>query len=87
MALIVAQWTNALNARSEFHSAFTAIRKPNYGMMIGFVIAFGLQMLVMFCPLKTAFDIESVPITTLLSVSGIMAVSILLVSEVKQILL
>lgn len=84
MALIVAQWTNALNARSEYESALKSLLKPNYGMLFGFFIAFLLQMIVMFGPLRTAFDIQTVPLTTLLYSSGGMAVSILAVSEIHK---
>jgi Ca2+-transporting ATPase len=84
MALIVAQWTNALNARSEYESALKSLLKPNYGMLFGFFIAFFLQMIVMFGPLRSAFEIQTVPLTTLLYSSGIMAISILAVSEIHK---
>ena len=84
MALVVAQWTNALNARSEFESAIISLRRPNYGMLVGFIIAFALQMIVMFGPLRTAFDIQDVPMATLLLSSGVMAIAILAVSEVHR---
>lgn len=84
MALIVAQWTNALNARAEHKSSFTRIKKANYGMLVGFLIAFSLQMLVMFGPLREMFGIVNVPYSTLLISSFIMAISVLLAVEMHK---
>jgi magnesium-transporting ATPase (P-type) len=84
MSLIAAQWTNAFNARSEFKSSFSRIKRVNHGMIVGFLIAFGLQMLVMFGPLGSVFNIQTVPIRTLVVCAGIMAVSIVLVSELHK---
>ncbi|NCU43950.1 cation-transporting P-type ATPase [Candidatus Saccharibacteria bacterium] len=84
MTLIAAQWMNAFNARSEYKSSFSRIAKINFGLIIGFAVAFSLQMLVMFGPLKTVFGIQQVPIQTLLLTSGIMVLSILVVSELHK---
>ena len=85
MALVVAQWTNILNARSEFTSALSSLRSPNYGMLFGFLVAFALQMLVMFGPLQEAFSIVKVPLGTLLITSGIMMATIISVSEIHKV--
>lgn len=84
MTLIAAQWMNAFNARSEYKSSFSRISKMNYGLLVGFLIAFILQMIVMFGPLSTVFDIQAVPVETLLFTSGIMALSILFISELHK---
>ena len=84
MALIAAQWMNAFNARSEYKSSFSRIKKINHGLAVGMVIAVGLQILVMFGPLKSMFDIQNVPLSTLLMTSGIMALTILAVSEIHK---
>lgn len=84
MTLIAAQWMNAFNARSEYKSSFSRIKKVNHGLVVGFVIAFGLQMVVMFGPLMSMFDIQVVPLETLLLSTGVMAISILLVSELHK---
>lgn len=84
MALIVAQWTNAFNARSEYQSSFARLKSKNYGMLVGFVIAFGLQMMVMFGPLQSVFNIQSVPIESLVLSSVVMAIAILLAGEVHK---
>lgn len=84
MTLITAQWVNAFNARSELKSSFSRLKNANYGLMIGFAIGFGLQMLVMFGPLGSIFDIQEVPVTTLLLSSGIMAVAVLSAGEIHK---
>jgi Ca2+-transporting ATPase len=86
LMLIVAQWMNAFNARSEFRSSFSRIKKINYGLVFGLGIASVLQMLVMFGPLREAFDVDVVPIDVLLISSGIMVTAILAVSELHKLL-
>ena len=84
LMLIVAQWVNSFNARSEFKSSFSRIKSANYGLIIGIGVAAGLQALVMFGPLGRVFDIHSVPMSTLLISSGVMAFAILIVSELHK---
>lgn len=84
MALIAAQWTNAFNARSEFASSFSRLKRKNYGMLVGFLVAFTLQCLVMFGPLGSIFDIQDVPLTTLLASSIIMAAAVLGAGELHK---
>ena len=84
MSLIAAQWTNAFNARSEFKSSFSRIKKVNRGMIVGFLIAFTLQMIVMFGPLGSVFNIQTVPFMTLLVCAGTMALSVMAVAEVHK---
>lgn len=84
MMLIAAQWMNAFNARSEYQSSFSRIKKINHGLTVGLAIAFGLQMLVMFGPLRTIFDIQRVPLSTLVLSSGAMVLAILTVSELHK---
>jgi Ca2+-transporting ATPase len=84
MTLIAAQWMNAFNARSEYKSSFSRINKINHGLIVGFLIGFSLQMLVMFGPLGKIFDIQDVPIQTLVLTAGTMAISILAVSELHK---
>ena len=84
MSLIVAQWMNAFNARSEYESSFRRLRKRNRGLIIGMAIAAILQMLVMFGPLRQAFGIQSVPLPVLLWSSGTIAAAVILVSEIHK---
>lgn len=84
MALVVAQWVNAFNARSELKSSFSRLRTQNISMIVGLIIAVTLQVLVMFGPLSDAFGVVDVPINTLLLACGVMSVSILAVSELHK---
>ncbi|MFA5015227.1 MAG: cation-transporting P-type ATPase [Actinomycetota bacterium] len=84
LMLIVAQWMNAFNARSEFKSSFSRIKKMNYGLIVGLTIASILQALVMFGPLRGVFGVQAVPAPTLLITSGIMVIAILVVSELHK---
>jgi Ca2+-transporting ATPase len=84
LMLIVAQWMNAFNARSEFKSSFSRIKKMNYGLIIGLTIASILQVLVMFGPLRGVFGVQAVPVSTLLITSGIMVIAILVISELHK---
>ncbi|NCU39238.1 HAD family hydrolase, partial [Candidatus Saccharibacteria bacterium] len=86
MTLIAGQWINAFNARSEYKSSFSRLTKFNWGLAVGFGIAFGLQMLVMFGPLQSVFGIQNVPIETLVVTSSIMIVAVLAVVELHKIL-
>lgn len=85
MALIAAQWTNAFNARSEYKSSLSRIKKINRGMIVGLCIAVSLQLTVMFGPLGTVFEIQDVPLITLLISSSIMASAVFAVAEVHKI--
>ncbi len=84
MTLIAAQWMNAFNARSEQKSSFSRIKHTNYGLLIGFLVAFGAQLLVMFGPLRSVFGIQQVPIPTLVVTSSVIAALILAVSELHK---
>lgn len=84
MTLIAAQWTNALNARSELTSAFRRAKTVNRGLLVGFIIALLLQLLVMFGPLAGAFHIQPVPLDVLLGWSAIGGASVLIVGEAHK---
>ena len=84
MTLIAAQWTNAFNARSEYKSSFSRIKHANYGLLFGFLFAFGSQMLVMFGPLKPVFGIQDVPVITFLIYAGVVALAVLSVVELHK---
>ena len=85
MTLIATQWMNAFNARSESRSSFSRIKRMNHGLTIGFLIAFGAQMLVMFGPLRSVFGIQEVPITTLITSAGVTMILVLSVVEIHKI--
>jgi len=84
LALVVAQWMNAFNVRSETESFFTRIKTPNFAMVIGLAVAVTLQLVVMLGPLKNVFEIQSVPLITLLLPSAIMILAVLAVAEAHK---
>jgi Ca2+-transporting ATPase len=84
LALVVAQWMNAFNARSETESFFSRIRVPNYAMYIGLAIAIILQFMAMAGPLREVFDIVTVSSTMLFLPSLIMIVAVLLAAELHK---
>lgn len=58
--LVVAQWANALNVRSEFSSFTSRLRRYNLPLLFGALFAISLQLLVLFGPLAPA--LHTVPV-------------------------
>jgi Ca2+-transporting ATPase len=56
-ALVVAQWANALNAAFDRHSWVYIFVKPHFLLLAGIAASIGLQLLVMYGPLQSAFGI------------------------------
>ena len=67
MMLVAAQWMNAFNARSERLSLVKRLRSPNYKLLAGLGLAVAAQVLVMFGPLREAFNISEVSTSHLLA--------------------
>lgn len=61
-ALVVMQWANAFNARSDLESVFKRIRVWNSKFYIGLSVAITLQMLALFGPLQGLLHIYPVAI-------------------------
>ena len=87
MSLVVAQWMNAFNARSEYKSSFSRIKKTNYGLIVGFIIALSMQSLVMFGPLSSVFGVEPVSLPTLAITSSIIALAVLAIVELHKVII
>lgn len=85
MGLIVAQWANALNARSQRTSLFGRL-KPNLGLLIGLVIAISLQALAMFGPLRQVVHAQAVPLATLGIVSVVNAGAVIGIVELHKLI-
>lgn len=60
VSLVVSQWANAFNARSDSESVFTRIRVMNKSFYIGLAISIVLQVLVLFGPLSSVLHISPV---------------------------
>lgn len=71
-ALVVIQWSNALNARSDFESIFMRLRRWSWPFWIGLTIAMTVQFLAMFGPLGQYLNVTEVAIVDLI-VTGLIA--------------
>lgn len=71
-ALVVMQWSNAFNARSDYESLFRRLRVFNGKFYIGLAIAITLQMLAVFGPLQDLLHVTPVDIRDLI-ITGIIA--------------
>lgn len=76
-SLVVMQWANAFNARSELQSIFTRIKTINFKFYVGLAIAVSLQMMAMFGPLQGLLHVVPVAVSDLL-ITGIIAVSVII---------
>lgn len=81
MTLVAAQWINAFNARSETQPLLRRSRTPNPKLLVGLLIAIALQALVMFGPLREAFDIAAVELNHLFIGAGISMLTVYLAVE------
>ncbi|MCL2870001.1 HAD-IC family P-type ATPase, partial [Candidatus Saccharibacteria bacterium] len=85
-ALIVAQWSNAVNARSFFQSVLVRLRTPNVSFYICMAVAIGLQLLVFFGPLGSILHIASVPLASLAIVCAIAFVAPIILVELHKLI-
>ena len=84
-SLVVMQWANAFNARSELQSLFMRIKTINTKFYIGLGIAVSLQMLALFGPLQGLLHIVPVTMGDLLLTGAISASVIIIVGELHKI--
>jgi Ca2+-transporting ATPase len=71
-ALVVMQWSNAFNARSDYESLFRRLRTFNGKFYVGLTVAVTLQILAVFGPLQGLLHITPVAIGDLI-VTGVIA--------------
>jgi P-type Ca2+ transporter type 2C len=84
--LVVMQWANAFNARSELESIFTRLKTINYKFIIGFGLGFSLQMLALFSPLQSLLHVAPVAIGDIAITSFIGIAVIISVSELHKLI-
>jgi Ca2+-transporting ATPase len=82
--LVVMQWANAVNARSEFASLANRIRVPNIAFSVGFVVAIILQLLALFGPLAGPLYVVPVDLIDIIVAPLIGFALIILVSELHK---
>ncbi len=71
-ALVVMQWANAFNARSDYQSLFTRLKVINIKFYIGLAIAVTLQTLVLVGPLRGLLHVTTVSLQDLI-ITGVIA--------------
>ena len=79
--LVVSQWANAFNARSDYESVFSRLKVMNRSFYAGLLISIGLQGLVFFGPLGSVLHIASVDWQHLLIVSILGFIAPIIVCE------
>jgi len=84
VTLVVAQWVNALNVRSEFTSVFKRMLVPNPALLVGGVIAVTLQALVLFGPLAAGLHVVAVAPQDLLAAVVISTLTVIVVAELHK---
>ena len=69
VSLVVSQWANAFNARSDQDSVFVRLKVMNRSFYVGMMISLTLQTLVLFGPLGEILHIHKVDIAHIVVVS------------------
>ena len=60
VSLVVSQWANAFNARSDQDSVFVRLKVMNRSFYFGMILSVALQMLALFGPLGEVLHIRPV---------------------------
>ena len=71
IALVVSQWANAFNARSDHESLFARLKVMNRSFYAGLALSISLQLLVFFGPLGEILHITSVNLWHMTIISAI----------------
>ena len=82
--MVVSQWANALNLRSEFVSFIKRLRVPNIPIHVAALLAVGLQSVVMFGPLAPFLHVVAVPLVELLVSISIAFVGVVVAGELHK---
>lgn len=83
-ALVVMQWSNAINARSDYESLVSRLRVWSTPFAIGLTIAMVAQMLAIFGPLREWLHLETVLIGDLVVTSAIAFVIPIILVEIHK---
>jgi Ca2+-transporting ATPase len=83
-ALVVMQWANAFNARSDYQSLVGRLKVVNRPFLVGLTIAITLQLLALFGPLQTVLHIHPVGIGDLFVTSLIAFIAPIVVVEIHK---
>lgn len=84
LALVVTQWANAFNARSDHESIFTRIKTPNKSFYVGLIASIVIQSLVFITPLGDFMHVTAVSQWHMIVISAISFVVPIAVSEIHK---
>lgn len=71
--LVIMQWANAFNVRSDYQSAISRLRVMNKLFYVGLLVAITMQLLAMFGPLQEALHVDNSVLIRDILVTGIIA--------------
>lgn len=83
-ALVVMQWANAFNARSDYQSLITRLKVISWPFYIGLTIAISLQLLALFGPLQTVLHVSPVALGDLYTTGLLAFVVPIIVVEIHK---
>lgn len=83
-ALVVMQWSNAVNARSDFESAISRLRVWSTPFAIGLTVAVVLQLLAIFGPLQQVLHLTTVSIGDLAAVCFVSFIIPIIIVEIHK---
>lgn len=87
MALVVSQWANAFNSRSDHESVFKRLKVVNRSFYMGLLISLSMQLLVFFGPLGAVMHVVDVHWMHMLVISAAAFVAPILLVEIHKALL
>jgi Ca2+-transporting ATPase len=83
-SLVVMQWANALNARSDYQSLLGRLKVVNKPFVVGLLIAISMQLLALFGPLQGVLHIHPVALGDLFITALIAFIVPIVVVEVHK---
>ena len=82
--LVVSQWANAFNARSDYESVFSRLKVMNRSFYVGLILSVGVQLVALFTPLRSVLGLVEVNMVDMLLVSLASFVIPILVCEIHK---
>ena len=86
MALVVAQWANALNANYERHSWVRNFIQPNFKLFLGLTVSIIFQVVAMYGPLQEPLGVVPLEANDLLLVCLLPTIAVLLAADMHKLL-
>ncbi|MCA9337256.1 cation-transporting P-type ATPase [Candidatus Saccharibacteria bacterium] len=86
IALVIAQWSNALNANFDRHSWVRNFTHPNYKLLLGIAVSVIFQAVALYGPLRNAFGITALPANILGAVIVLPIIVILIAGDLHKLL-